>query len=216
MRTFRDAKTMAKTLRAEVLARTQQDLPHSAALEIVARQFGFDDWNVLAAKIDDSTRSRIVPSIYVEGADVTDPRRATTSTIPILRVFAEERALEFYVEFLGFRLDFGGPAGGAGTPFYGQVIQGETTLQLSEQPYDPGPGATVAINLTGLDRLRDRLQDRYGAMGSRVWGPAVWVPDIQEMPWKTRVMTIADPFGNHLRLSEPLDPAARAALPSWV
>jgi hypothetical protein len=70
---------------------------------------------------------------------VTDPRRATNTTIPALRIFDEKRALEFYVEFLGFALDFGGPSGGPGTPFHGQVIRESTTLHLTEQPYDPNP-----------------------------------------------------------------------------
>jgi uncharacterized glyoxalase superfamily protein PhnB len=212
MRTFRDAKTMAKSLRAEV-----PDLSHSQTLEIVAKQFGFDNWNILAAKIEDAQQSRIVPSIYIEGAGVTDPRRATSSTIPILRIFSEEKALEFYLEFLGFTLDFGGPAGGpAGGPFYGQIIRADTTLQLTEVPYDPGAGATVGINLNGIDDLHRELTQRYGEMGSRVWGPAVWVPDIEDVPWGSRVLTLSDPFGNHLRFSEPKDSAAQAALPRWV
>jgi uncharacterized glyoxalase superfamily protein PhnB len=211
MRTFRDAKAMAKTLRAEV-----PQLSHSQTLEIVAKQFGFDNWNILAAKIEDAQLSRIVPAVYVEGADVTDPRRATTSTIPILRIFSQAKAIEFYVEFLGFTLDFGGPAGGPGTPFYGQIIRADTTLQLTEVPYDPGHGATVGINLNGIEALHQELTERYGEMGARVWGPAVWVPDIEDVPWGHRVLTISDPFGNHLRFSEPKDPAARAALPRWV
>ena len=212
MRTFRDAKAMAKTLRAEVPA-----LSHSQTLEIVAKQFGFDNWNILAAKIADAQRSRIIPSIYLEGADVTDPRRATSTTIPILRIFSEEKAREFYLEFLGFTLDFGGPAGGpAGGPFYGQIIRADTTLQLTEVPYDPGHGSTVGINLNGIDDLHRELSQRYGEMGSRVWGPAVWVPDIEDVPWGQRVLTISDPFGNHLRFSEPKDPAVQAALPRWV
>jgi uncharacterized glyoxalase superfamily protein PhnB len=215
MRTFRDAKLMAKTLRLELAARAQTDLSHSEALEIVAKQFGFDDWNILAAKIADSAHSRIVPAFHTEGPDITDPRRATTSTIPILRIFSEERAMEFYVEFLGFKLDFGGPSGGPGSPFYGQIIRGDTTFHLTEQPYDPGHGATVVINLDGIDALHDELVGRYSAMGSRVWGPAVWVPDVQEVPWGMRVMTISDPFGNHLRFSEPADAQARKGLPRW-
>ena len=106
MRTFRDAKLMAKTLRAELAARKQTDLSHSEALEIVTRQFGFDDWNVLAARIEQESQSRIVQSYLVEGADISDPKRATTSTIPILRIFSEDRAKEFYLEFLGFKLDW--------------------------------------------------------------------------------------------------------------
>ena len=73
MRTFRDAKIMAKTLRSEVLTRTQADLPHSAALEIVARQFGFDDWNVLAARIAAGS-SQIVPASETSGLHLTDRR----------------------------------------------------------------------------------------------------------------------------------------------
>jgi catechol 2,3-dioxygenase-like lactoylglutathione lyase family enzyme len=216
MRTFRDAKAMAKALRAEAFARRQVHFSHSECLEIVARQFGFDNWNILAARIEDAANSRIVPQAEVGGAAVTDPRRATGTTIPVLRIFSVDKALDFYVEFLGFTLDFGGPADGPGTPFYGQVLRAGTTLHLTEQPYDPGHGATVHIWLSGLDDLHRVLSKRREEMGSRVWGPAVWVPDIEEVPWDARVLTIPDPFGNHLRFSEPKDRAAQRTLPRWV
>ncbi|HEV2502759.1 MAG TPA: glyoxalase superfamily protein [Mesorhizobium sp.] len=51
MRTFRDAKVMAKTLR-QGLRERRIDLSHSDCLELVARQFGLADWNTLAAKIE--------------------------------------------------------------------------------------------------------------------------------------------------------------------
>ena len=51
MRDFRDAKLMAKTLR-QALADRDISLTHSETLEIVARQFGLDQWNILSAKID--------------------------------------------------------------------------------------------------------------------------------------------------------------------
>ncbi|NDV00177.1 glyoxalase superfamily protein [Pseudoroseicyclus tamaricis] len=50
MRTYLDAKPMARTLR-EALAEQGIPLSHSASLELVARQFGLADWNTLAAKI---------------------------------------------------------------------------------------------------------------------------------------------------------------------
>lgn len=50
MRTFRDAKTMAKALR-QGLAERNIELSHSDCLELVAKQFGLPDWNVLAARI---------------------------------------------------------------------------------------------------------------------------------------------------------------------
>lgn len=51
MRTFRDAKAMAKTLR-QGLRERRIDLSHSDCLELVARQFGLADWNTLSAKIE--------------------------------------------------------------------------------------------------------------------------------------------------------------------
>ena len=50
MRTYRDAKLMARTLR-DVLGAMQVEISCSKSLEIIARQFGFNDWNVLAARI---------------------------------------------------------------------------------------------------------------------------------------------------------------------
>jgi hypothetical protein len=49
MRTYKDAKLMAKSLRDSLAARGAS-LSHSECLEIVAKQFGFADWNTLSAK----------------------------------------------------------------------------------------------------------------------------------------------------------------------
>jgi ClpX C4-type zinc finger protein/glyoxalase superfamily protein len=51
MRDYRDAKTMAKGLRRS-LADLGTELTHSQSLELIAQAFGYDNWNVLAAKID--------------------------------------------------------------------------------------------------------------------------------------------------------------------
>jgi hypothetical protein len=50
MRSYKDAKTMAKSLRASLAARSVL-LSHGVCLEIVAKQFGFADWNTLSAKL---------------------------------------------------------------------------------------------------------------------------------------------------------------------
>lgn len=51
MRTYKDAKAMAKSLRGSLAARGAS-FSHNECLEIVAKQFGFADWNTLAAKVD--------------------------------------------------------------------------------------------------------------------------------------------------------------------
>jgi hypothetical protein len=50
MRTYKDAKAMAKSLRDSLAARSVL-LSHSECLEIVAKQSGFADWNTLSATL---------------------------------------------------------------------------------------------------------------------------------------------------------------------
>jgi hypothetical protein len=54
MRDFRDAKTMAHSLR-KALAAQEITVTHSLSLELVAQAFGLNDWNTLSAKIEAAT-----------------------------------------------------------------------------------------------------------------------------------------------------------------
>ena len=51
MHTFMDAKLMAKLLR-QALAEREVEISHSESLEIVSRQFGLANWNILSARIE--------------------------------------------------------------------------------------------------------------------------------------------------------------------
>ena len=73
MRSFIDAKAMAKTLRSTLESR-QVNITHAEALEIIAMQFGFANWNGLSAKIQDAAAE----------ADVK-----FNQTAPIMRIFDE-------------------------------------------------------------------------------------------------------------------------------
>ena len=64
MRTYKDAKAMAKSLRDSLAARSIL-LSHSECLEIVAKQFGFADWNTLSAKLD-------VDSVYLTRRETSE------------------------------------------------------------------------------------------------------------------------------------------------
>jgi hypothetical protein len=61
MRDFRDAKTMAQTLR-EALGAKSIPLTHSDSLELIAKLFGQRDWNTLAARIQAAGGSADVPA----------------------------------------------------------------------------------------------------------------------------------------------------------
>src|SRR5882672_11414538 len=51
MRDFRDAKAMAHSLRDALKAKAMETT-HSESLELIAKAFGYDNWNILSAKID--------------------------------------------------------------------------------------------------------------------------------------------------------------------
>jgi ClpX C4-type zinc finger/Glyoxalase superfamily protein len=51
MRDFRDAKAMAQSLRQALTAKNL-DVTHSEALELIAKAFNLDNWNILSAKIE--------------------------------------------------------------------------------------------------------------------------------------------------------------------
>src|SRR5215470_33944 len=51
MRDFRDAKLMARVLR-EALREKAIETTHGECLELIAKAFGFENWNILSAKIE--------------------------------------------------------------------------------------------------------------------------------------------------------------------
>ena len=110
-------------------------------------------------------------------------------TVPILRIFDEAKAKEFYVDFLGFVIDWEHRFD-AGAPLYMQVSKDACVIQLSEHYGDSSPGAAVRIETTELDAFQRQLSGKkykYANPGAP-----------QEMPWGTRELTIRDPFGNKL------------------
>jgi len=111
---------------------------------------------------------------------------------PILRIFDEAKAREFYLDFLGFKEDWQHRFE-PGFPLYLQVSRGDCVLHLTEHHGDCSPGAALRVPVVDLDTLHAELntkQYRYAR------------PNIEDMPWGTRDMSIKDPFGNRLTFTE--------------
>jgi hypothetical protein len=60
MRDFRDAKAMAQGLRHALQSRAVETT-HSESLELIAKAFGYDNWNILSAKIEAAERAAVAP-----------------------------------------------------------------------------------------------------------------------------------------------------------
>jgi hypothetical protein len=66
MRDFRDAKAMARSLRDALKAKAIETT-HTEALELIAKAFGYENWNILSAKIEEAEPSAsATPSAGVE------------------------------------------------------------------------------------------------------------------------------------------------------
>ena len=111
--------------------------------------------------------------------------------IPIFRIFSEEKAKEFYLDFLGFKLDWEHRFE-ANFPLYAQVSRSGLTLHLSEHHGDATPGSTIFARMEGIDALHHELTAKNYPYAK---------PAIQDLPWG-RVMEVADPFGNRIRFCE--------------
>jgi catechol 2,3-dioxygenase-like lactoylglutathione lyase family enzyme len=115
-----------------------------------------------------------------------------TRSVPIIRIFDEARAREFYVDWLGFAVDWEHRFED-GFPLYMQVSRDGIVLHLSEHHGDGTPGTIVYVYARGVAELHAELTSRpYKYLRPVIDEGAVGKPG----------MTLADPFGNRLRIEE--------------
>lgn len=165
-----DPRSMAARLRAR-LATQGTEISHGQALELVAAQLGYRDWNTCAA---------------------ATPLAPVPVTIPILRTFPGPEARRFYIDFLGFTVDWEHRFG-EGMPLYQQVSREGCVLHLSEHHGDATPGSAVRIEIADARRLQRQLLEspvyplRIG-LDTEPWGDDLVMPD---------------PFGNRIIFHTP-------------
>lgn len=115
-------------------------------------------------------------------------------TIPILRIFDVAKAREFYLDYLGFKVEFEHRFS-ADAPLFMGVSRGDVWIFLSEHHGDGTPGTHVIVRVNGIDALLEELVGK----NYRYFNPA-----IQNREWGTREMVVYDPFANHLVFSEQI------------
>ncbi len=112
--------------------------------------------------------------------------------IPVLRMFDITKAKEFYIDWLGFKIDWEHRFG-ENFPLYMQVSLNGILLHLSEHHGDSSPGAKVLINIDNIEAFHKEISTkdyRY------------YKPGIVETDWNTKDMPLTDPFGNRLVFTE--------------
>jgi uncharacterized glyoxalase superfamily protein PhnB len=114
------------------------------------------------------------------------------AAIPILRIFDQAKAYEFYRDFLGFdvvwehRFD-------EHAPLYAEVALGGIRLHLSEHFGDASPGGAVIIEIDDARTFQRRLVEAQYRNAR---------PGLSQEEWGL-VVTVTDPFHNRLMFTEP-------------
>lgn len=113
--------------------------------------------------------------------------------IPILRSFDEAKAREYYLDFLGFKLQFEHRFS-PDAPLYMGVERDGCVLHISEHFGDGTPGAFVRIEVPDVHSYCAELNAK-AYKNAR--------PGVQRQEWGQDDMSIRDPFSNNLIFCTP-------------
>ena len=113
-------------------------------------------------------------------------------TIPILRIFDYQKAIEFYVDWLGFKITFE-HVFEEGMPKYIEVVREGLTIHLSEHHGDSTPGTRVFLWCTGLKEFHEMLIKKKYKYNR---------PGLEETFYGSLCVEVIDPFGNKLSFNE--------------
>lgn len=112
------------------------------------------------------------------------------TVIPQLRILRADRSLPFYVDGLGFSVDWEHRFE-PGFPLFVQITREGQTLFLTEHVDDCEVGGAVYLMVPDVDECHRR----FLANGVTPAEPP------QDTPWDTREMLVKDPDGNRLRFA---------------
>lgn len=113
---------------------------------------------------------------------------------PIFRIFDIGKAHAFYLDFLGFQLDWEHRYE-ENMPLYCQISMNGVSLHLSEHHGDCSPGSSIRIKMTDLAGFHHSITKKNYSYAK---------PGLEQSPWNTVEMTVTDPFFNRITFYEEL------------
>ena len=117
-------------------------------------------------------------------------------TVPILRSYDEAKAREFYVDWLGFSVDWEHRFD-PNTPLYMQVSRDGIAFHISEHHGDGSPGSHVRVEIRGVREFYAELIARKYKNNR---------PGLERPDWGGIEFKVIDPVNNRITFSEA-DPA---------
>lgn len=115
-----------------------------------------------------------------------------TKVVPIFRIFDYKKTIEFYVDWLGFKVDWEHTFG-ENSPIYMQVSRDGIVLHLSEHHGDCTPGSKAYITIENVRAYHKELCGKDYKYNK---------PGLEMAPWNAPCMEVVDPFSNKLLITE--------------
>ena len=114
------------------------------------------------------------------------------SVVPIFRIFDYKKAIEFYVDWLGFNIDWEHKFND-NSPIYMQVSRDGIVLHLSEHHGDCTPGSKAYITIDDVSALYKEICAKDYKYNK---------PGLEQAPWNAPCFEVVDPFSNKLLITE--------------
>jgi len=116
-------------------------------------------------------------------------------SVPVFRIYSLEKAHEFYVDFLGCKVDWQ-HSFEPGGPVYMQVSRDTLVIHLSEHHGDGTPGSVAYVYMTGVEALHRELNEKKYRHNR---------PGLQRQDWGMLEVAVVDPFNNRIVFGEPTE-----------
>jgi hypothetical protein len=112
-------------------------------------------------------------------------------TVPILHIDSYDEAKAYYVNWLGFGIDWEFRLE-PGLPVYMQVSRDGLVLHLSEHKGDNPGGVMCHVEVDDLNALVEEWRSRR----------VTFNPEIEITQWNAQHISLKDPFGNTLGINQ--------------
>lgn len=115
--------------------------------------------------------------------------------IPVLRIFDYDKAVDFYVNWLGFTINFE-HVFHDGAPKYIEVEKDGITFHLSEHHGDGTPGSHVFIWCDGVEEYYKEIINKKYTYNK---------PGLEKTFYEALSFIVNDPFNNKISFNEKID-----------
>lgn len=112
--------------------------------------------------------------------------------IPILRIFDYKKAIEFYVDWLGFKINWEHTFED-NAPVYLEIEKDGLIIHLSEHHGDGTPGTNVFVWCTGIEEFHKEIINKKYKYNK---------PGLEKTFYGSLAVTVIDPFHNQIIFNE--------------